>query len=56
MSPKLNCFYVTKVFGQKATDQMVNPDISEEIKVDLLNSKVYMEGRFIRIELNNLFS
>ena len=40
------------VFGQKATDKILSSDISEEIKTELLNSKVYMEGRVIRLEIN----
>jgi hypothetical protein len=39
------------VFGQKATDQILSTDISDGIKEELMNSKVYMEGRVIRIEV-----
>jgi hypothetical protein len=41
------------VFGQKATDKIIESDISNEIKIGLWNSKVYMEGRVIRFDLRN---
>jgi hypothetical protein len=41
------------VFGQKATEQILISDISPSIKVDLINSMVYKEGRVIRLEISN---
>lgn len=41
------------VFGQKATDQILNSGISNEIKEELMKSKVYMEGRVIRMEVRD---
>ena len=41
------------VFGQKATDRILSSDISDFIKEELMNSKVYMEGRVIRLEIND---
>ena len=50
-SPKAEMFIVSMVFGQKATDQILASDISNSIKTDLMNSKVYMEGRVLRIDV-----
>ena len=41
------------IFGQKATDKIIASNISEELKTELLNSKVYMEGRVLRFEVHN---
>lgn len=41
------------VFGQKATDQIIASDIAEAIKKELLNSRVYAEGRVIRLDIHN---
>jgi len=43
-------FKVTMVFGQKAVDKIMFTDISEELKLELMSSKVYIEGRVLRIE------
>ncbi len=51
LSPREGFFLVSMVFGQKATDQIINSNISAEIKEELKNSKVYMEGRVIRLEV-----
>ena len=51
--PRDGFFHVTMVFGQKATDQILASDISAEIKEELKNSKVYMEGREIRLEIQD---
>jgi hypothetical protein len=53
LSPRTDCFYVTLVFGQKATDQILTSDISKKIKDELMSSKVYMEGRVIRLEIHD---
>lgn len=52
-SPLDGFFRVTMVFGQKATDQIMKSDISELIKNELMNAKVYMEGRVIRLEIGD---
>jgi len=44
---------VAMVFGQKATDQILNSEISVKTKEELMNSKVYMEGRVIRFEIQD---
>lgn len=53
LSPRMGFFIVAMVFGQKATDQILSSDISSEIKDELMNSKVYMEGRVIRLEVQD---
>lgn len=53
LSPRDGFFLVAMVFGQKATDQILNSDISAKIKDELLSSKVYMEGRVIRLEIRD---
>ena len=50
-SPKAEMYKVSMVFGQKATDQILASDISARLKTDLMNSKVYMEGRVLRIDV-----
>lgn len=51
LSPREGFFRVTMVFGQKATDQILASDISQQIKEELMDSKVYMEGRVISLEV-----
>ena len=53
LSPRMGFFHVAMVFGQKATDQILNSDISANIKEELINSKVYVEGRVIRLEVHD---
>ncbi len=53
LSPRNGFFRTTMVFGQKATDKILSSDISEHIKTELLGSKVYMEGRVIRLEIHD---
>lgn len=51
--PRDKFFKVAFVFGQKATDKVLASDISEDIKTELRNAKVYAEGRGIRIEIKD---
>ena len=53
LSPRMGFFRVAMVFGQKATDQILSSEISAEIKEELLNSKIYPEGRVIRMEIHD---
>jgi hypothetical protein len=53
LSPRIGFFRVAMVFGQKATDWILNSDISDAIKQELMNSRVYAEGRVIRLEVND---
>lgn len=51
--PRKNYFEVAFVFGQKATDLIMESDISLEIKNELIKARKYAEGRGIRIEVKN---
>lgn len=51
--PRDNYFKVAFVFGQKATDFILESDISPEIKNDLEQATKYAEGRGIRIEVKD---
>ncbi|WP_340111054.1 DUF3788 family protein [Maribellus mangrovi] len=51
LSPQKGHFRLTMVFGQKATDQIIVTDIADAIKKELLNSRVYAEGRVIRLDI-----
>lgn len=53
LSPREGFFLVAMVFGQKSTDQILASDISQKIKSELMSSKVYMEGRVIRLEIHD---
>jgi hypothetical protein len=49
--PRDGFFKVAFVFGQKAMDDILASDVSEKIKTDLQNARVYAEGRGIQIEV-----
>ena len=51
--PQDKFFKVSFVFGQKATDTILNSTIADAIKIELRNTKVYAEGRGIRIDVKN---
>ncbi|MDP3915102.1 MAG: DUF3788 domain-containing protein [Bacteroidota bacterium] len=51
--PRDNYFKVAFVFGQKATDFILESDISPVIKNDLEQATKYAEGRGIRIEIKD---
>lgn len=51
--PRDGFFKTAFVFGQKATDEILKSDITENIKNELKAAKVYAEGRGIRIEVTN---
>jgi hypothetical protein len=51
--PRAGFFKVALIFGQKATDKVMNSSISEDIKMELSVAKVYAEGRGIRIEVKD---
>ena len=53
LSPREGFFIAAMVFGQKGNDQILNSGISNEIKEELMKSKVYMERRVIRIEVRD---
>ena len=47
--PREGAFMAAFVFGGKATDAIMESEVSEEIKSGLRSAKVYAEGRGIRI-------
>jgi len=51
--PRDNFFKVALVFGQKATDKIMNSEISNDLKEELNAAKVYAEGRGIRIDVKD---
>ncbi len=51
--PRNKYFKVAFVFGQKATDIIMDSDISSDIKSELMQARKYAEGRGIRIEILN---
>ena len=51
LSPRTGYFIVSMVFGQKATDKILAAEISKDIKAELMNSKVYIEGRVLRLDI-----
>lgn len=46
-------FKIALVFGDKATNKALNGNISESIKEEIRNAKVYAEGRGFRIDIKN---
>lgn len=51
--PRKEYFKVAFVFGQKATDIIMESDIAPEIKNQLAQARKFAEGRGIRIEVKN---
>jgi hypothetical protein len=49
--PREKFFKVAFVFGQKATNTIMDSKISEEIKKELESAKVYAEGRGIWVDI-----
>lgn len=53
MLPREGYFKVAFVFGQKATDQVLASTVGPKIKQELLQARVYAEGRGIRIDVRD---
>lgn len=51
--PRDKYFMVAFVFGQKATDMVLNSTVAQELKTNLEQSTKYAEGRGIRIAVEN---
>jgi len=51
--PRERYFKVAFVFGQKATEQILDSEISDKIKSEFKKARVYMEGRGIRIDVKD---
>ena len=52
--PREKFFKVSLVFGQKATDRVLQSQISDEIKAELNSAKVYVEGRGIQLDIKDI--
>lgn len=53
LTPAEGYFLFSVVFGEKATQEVLNSDITEDIKKMLREAKVYAEGRGIRLEIKS---
>ncbi len=51
--PRDGFFKVALVFGQKATDAIMESGIAESIKAELQHAPVYAEGRGIRLSITD---
>jgi hypothetical protein len=51
--PRDKFFKVAFVFGQKATDAILQSNIGDFIKTELKSARVYAEGRGIRIDIKD---
>lgn len=51
--PRDGYFKAAFMFGQKATDAIMDSDVEESIKAELMAATVYVEGRGIRIDILN---
>ncbi|MDP4238280.1 MAG: DUF3788 domain-containing protein [Bacteroidota bacterium] len=51
--PRDGYFKAAFVFGQKATDRILESQVSEAIKSELNSARIYAEGRGIRIEITD---
>lgn len=51
--PRDHYFKIAFVFGQKATDIILQSNVSQAIKDELRAAKVYAEGRGIRIDVKD---
>ena len=49
--PRDGYFKVAFVFGQKATDHILESDVAISIKEELASARVYAEGRGIRLDI-----
>lgn len=52
--PRDKFFKVAFVFGQKASEKILESNISDNIKAELLAARGYAEGRGIRIEVRDI--
>lgn len=54
--PREKYFKVAFVFGQKATDAVLESDVSQAIKSELNAARAYAEGRGITLDVKNSLS
>jgi hypothetical protein len=53
VGPEDGYFRVAFAFGQKAYLEIIESNLSDEIKQQITNGKVYVEGRPLRLEIRN---
>lgn len=53
LTPADGFFLFSMVFGEKATQEVLNSNISEDIKKTIREAKVYAEGRGIRLVIKS---
>jgi len=51
--PRDRFFKIVMIFGQKATDIIMNSPVNQAIIKELASAKVYVEGRGIRLDILN---
>jgi hypothetical protein len=51
--PRAGYFKVAMVFGQNATNSILQSEVNDHIKKELKNAKPYAEGRGIRIDIKD---
>lgn len=51
--PRDHYYKIAFVFGQKATDKVLECNVSQAIKDELSSAKVYAEGRGVRIDVKD---
>ncbi len=53
LGPRKGYFMTTFIFGQKATEVIMKSSITESLKKELEEAKVYAEGRPLRMEVRD---
>lgn len=53
MIPLKGAFHITFVFGDKAVSAVQKSDLPQKIKEELQDARKYMEGRGLRVAVNN---
>jgi hypothetical protein len=53
LGPRKDHFVITFIFGDKATDAVLNCPLPERIKKSLSDSKKFIEGRVVNIEVKS---
>ena len=51
--PRDKFFKIALIFGQKATDAIMDSQVNSSIKSELASAKVYVEGRGIKLDILN---
>ena len=53
MMPKDGWFQLTFVYGERAVEAAKSADLPEQVLIDLLQAKAYMEGRSVAVNINS---